>query len=297
MRRAFEERTRAPRRRDRASNTSVARGVGAALAAAVVAAVFSPPGRAVFERVREAVGVEHAEPALFSLPAPGRLLVVSAEGGGVWLADANGYKRKLGSYDDAAVVAARALRRRDARERAASRSTSTRASAGRSRAASPSGRAGKGRGPTRGSPTSRASGLRVVAGDGTGDHLLDRNARRGRRRPGHRGAGFAITVRLRRRRDRPAERRRGVSCGAARSTSSPTALQWSTDGTVARGRSPRRGCVVLDGAGHVRRTISMLGSAADCRPRSSRARTSSPSSHPLAGPQRGAARRRRPSRT
>ena len=113
VRRAFEERTPPPRRRDRASHTLLLAAVGAALVTAVLLAVFSPPGRAVFERVREAVGVEHADPALFSLPAPGRLLVVSAEGGGVWLADANGFKRKLGSYDDAAVVAARALRRRD----------------------------------------------------------------------------------------------------------------------------------------------------------------------------------------
>ena len=101
VRRAFEERAPAPRRRTRSSSALVLAALVAALTTAVLAAVFSPPGRAVFERVREAVGVEHADQALFSLNAPGRLLVVSAEGGGVWLAEADGYKRKLGTYDDA----------------------------------------------------------------------------------------------------------------------------------------------------------------------------------------------------
>src|SRR5204863_929054 len=80
VRRAYEERTPQPRRHSS--------GLVAALVVVVVAvgaAILSPPGRAVFEHVRDAVGVEHADPALFSLPAPGRLLVVSTGGGGVWL--------------------------------------------------------------------------------------------------------------------------------------------------------------------------------------------------------------------
>jgi dipeptidyl aminopeptidase/acylaminoacyl peptidase len=96
VRRAFEERTVAPRR----SRRWVAV-VAVAAAAVIVTAVVSPPGRAVFQRVREAVGVEHADPALFSLPAPGRLLVVSENGGGVWLVHDDGFKRRLGPYDDA----------------------------------------------------------------------------------------------------------------------------------------------------------------------------------------------------
>ena len=96
VRRAFDERAVAPRRSRR---WVVAAAV--AIVAAIVAAVVSPPGRAVFHRVREAVGVEHADLALFSLPAPGRLLVVSENGGGVWLVHDNGFKRKIGSYTDA----------------------------------------------------------------------------------------------------------------------------------------------------------------------------------------------------
>ena len=67
----------------------------------MVVAALSPPGRAVFKSVRKAVGIEHAQPALFSLPAPGRLLVVSADDGGVWLVKSNGFMRKLGPYSDA----------------------------------------------------------------------------------------------------------------------------------------------------------------------------------------------------
>jgi hypothetical protein len=97
VRAAFEERPPTPvRRRSRAP-------IVAALVvlAAVAAAFASPPGQAVFERVRKAVGVSHAEPALFSLPAPGRLLVVSANGGGVWVVRDNGFKRRIGAYRDA----------------------------------------------------------------------------------------------------------------------------------------------------------------------------------------------------
>ena len=43
-------------------------------------ALLSPPGRAVLDEIREVVGVERAQPALFSLPAPGRLLVTADSG-------------------------------------------------------------------------------------------------------------------------------------------------------------------------------------------------------------------------
>jgi hypothetical protein len=83
-------------------------------AAAVLAGVaFTPPGRAVVDALREAIGVESAEEALFSLPAPGRLLVVSDAG--AWAVAEDGSKRRLGDYAQAAcsplgrfVVVARA---------------------------------------------------------------------------------------------------------------------------------------------------------------------------------------------
>jgi hypothetical protein len=79
---------------------------------AVVAAALSPPGRAVLDEIREVVGVERAQPALFSLPAPGRLLVSSDAG--VWIVQQDGSRRLLGEYREASwspfgrfVVAAR----------------------------------------------------------------------------------------------------------------------------------------------------------------------------------------------
>jgi hypothetical protein len=87
--------------------------VAGALVAAAVAAVLSPPGRSVVHSLRKAVGVEHAQTELFSLPAPGRLLVAAR--GGTWIVNADGSRRRLGAYHDAAwspfgrfVVATRA---------------------------------------------------------------------------------------------------------------------------------------------------------------------------------------------
>jgi hypothetical protein len=91
---AFRERDAAPRR-SRAPFVALA----AALVAAAGAAVASPPGQAVVDRVREIVGVERAAPALFSLPAQGRLLVSSDAG--VWVVEANGRKRLLAGYREA----------------------------------------------------------------------------------------------------------------------------------------------------------------------------------------------------
>ncbi len=256
VRRAFEELPQPSRRRARPGNRLLLAGVGAALVTALVAAVFSPPGRAVFERVREAVGVQHPDAALFSLPAPGRLLVVSAEGGGVWLANADGYKRKLGSYDDAEwsphglyVVATR-------RNQLAALDVDkgVRWSLARPDVAWPT---------WTGTRTDTriaylaASGLRVVGGDGHGDSLLDGTAASVAPAwaPGRR---FAITYVS------------GSSTIVLRDTDGhvvwrhqvdvlPSGLQWSTDGRLLAVQSAHR-ILVLDRQGHLRRTISSLGS-------------------------------------
>ena len=70
-----------------------------AVAAVIVAVAFTPPGRAVVDSVRKAIGIESAEKALFSLPAPGRLLVVSDEG--AWAVGEDGSQRRLGDYREA----------------------------------------------------------------------------------------------------------------------------------------------------------------------------------------------------
>ena len=74
--------------------------VALAVTAAIVAAALSPPGRSVVHSLRKAVGVKQAEPALFSLPTRGQLLVSSRSG--LWLVRADGSKRRLGHYRDAA---------------------------------------------------------------------------------------------------------------------------------------------------------------------------------------------------
>jgi hypothetical protein len=82
------------------------RPIGAvAIGVALLAAAVSPPGRAVIDEVRQAVGTEkvvgvpQAKPALFSLPAEGRVLVSAPSG--AWIVSADGSRRKLGDYDEA----------------------------------------------------------------------------------------------------------------------------------------------------------------------------------------------------
>ncbi len=167
VRAAYEERTPAPRER------KAWRPVLVLAAVAVVAgAVASPPGQAVLDSIREAVGIERAQPALFSLPAPGRLLVESADG--VWVVQADGSKRRLGDWREASwspfgrfVVVARA------NELAALEPDGdVRWSLARPRVRFP--RWAGDRIDTRIAYLSGSS-LRVVAGDGTDDRLLRRN--------------------------------------------------------------------------------------------------------------------------
>ncbi len=249
LRRAYAERP--PRRSRRRLSAGL---VLAALAAVVAAAVLSPPGRAVFEQVRKAVGVEHAAPALFSLPSNGRLLVVSTNSSGIWVVHRDGLKRRLGTYEDAAwsphglyLVATRpnelaalgpgggvrwALARRDAHSpRWEGTRTDTRIA------------------------YLAADGLRVVAGDGTGDHVLDGRVRDvapawdpARLHVLAYAADGSIVLR----------RANGTIIWRRPVGGSPTGLEWSSDGRDLAVVSAKR-IVVLDSAGHVRRTVSMLG--------------------------------------
>ncbi len=91
---AFAERKPVPRPSHWPRVAAVALAAGA-----LVAATVSSPGRAVLDEIREVVGVERAQPALFSLPAPGRLLVASDAG--VWVVQQDGARRLLGDYEEA----------------------------------------------------------------------------------------------------------------------------------------------------------------------------------------------------
>lgn len=104
---AFAEREPEPRRR-----VSWRPLAAIAVAAALVGAALSSPGRALIDDVRKAIGVEQAQPTLFRLPTGGMLLVESDQG--PWIVRRDGSKRLLGRYEEASwspfgrfVVAAR----------------------------------------------------------------------------------------------------------------------------------------------------------------------------------------------
>jgi hypothetical protein len=168
VRAAFAERERVPRRPRRLRLV-----VALALLAILVAAAVSPPGRAVGDWVRERVaGQEAAEPALFRLPAAGRLLVVSGQG--PWVVQPDGSKRLLGSYEDASfsprglfVVATSGRRVVALTPEGEPRWSVTRPEPVAGARWAPSGfRVAYLEGST----------VRVVAGDGTGDRLLAESA-------------------------------------------------------------------------------------------------------------------------
>lgn len=167
VRAAFAERDPTPQRRSWKPVAAIV------VALAALAGLLSPPGRAVLDEIREVVGVEKAQPALFSLPAPGRLLVTSDAG--VWVVQQDGSKRLLGTYREASwspfgrfVVASR---RNELV--ALEPDGDVRWSLARPDVRFP--RWGGGRKDTRIAYFSRGA-LRVVNGDGTDDRLLDAGA-------------------------------------------------------------------------------------------------------------------------
>jgi hypothetical protein len=144
--------------------------IAAATVVALLAAALTPPGQAVADWLREAVepGREDAREALVSLPAPGRLLVTSQRG--PWIVEQDGSKRLLGAYDDASwspqglfVVVTRGHEVIALEPGGRPRWSLARPGPVRAARWSPDGfriayHAGR--------------ALRVVAGDGTGDHPL-----------------------------------------------------------------------------------------------------------------------------
>ena len=199
---------------------------------AAVAAVASPAGRAVLDSVREAIAVEPAQPTLFRLPVGGRILATSHAG--PWIVRADGSKRRLGDWVDASWSPfGRFVVVSSVNELAAVETD------GRVRWTI--GRPGVNRPRWSGSRTDtriayvtrRPHGveLRVVAGDGTGDRVLDPNGAPGTPlawRPGARhvlayvdGDGAVRVV------DVDAG---DVLWSGGRRLTGPTQLEWSRDG-------------------------------------------------------------------
>ena len=172
---AFAERepVARPRRHLRALAVGVA-------ALALLAAALSPPGSAVLDSLRDAVGrdrvvgVEQARPLLLELPSPGRLLVVSPSG--AWVVNDDGSKRLLGPAGDATwspqglfVAVARGRELVALTPEGVTRWTIPQDARVRTPRWAPSGfRIAYLAGST----------LRVTAGDGTGDRLLARGVPR-----------------------------------------------------------------------------------------------------------------------
>jgi len=253
VRRAFEERTPAPARGAKgASNRLLLALAAAGAAAAVAVAVITPPGHAVLERVRRAVGIEQAAPELVELPARGRLLVVSA-GSGVWVVDADGLRRRLGAYDDAMwsphglyVVATTPTQLLTLQVGRGIRWSLPRRGASRPRWEGTIT-------DTRIAYLTPGGALRVVAGDGTGDHLLARRTGAappawdpGRLHTIAYASGGAVVLR---------EADTGTIVWRAPVAFTPTSLAWSSDGRLLAVVSAHR-VLVLGGDGTVRRTIT-----------------------------------------
>jgi hypothetical protein len=218
--------------------------------------------------MREAVGVEHAAPALFSLPTGGRLLVVSPARGGIWLVRSDGLKRRLGSYDDAAwsphglylVVS------RTDELAAVTAGGEVRWSLARRGVHDPSWEGT--RTDTRIAYLARG-GLYVIGGDGAGDRLLAPGAANVapvwdpvRLHVVAYSTGRAVVLR----------RADGAVVWRAPVGARPASLAWSSDGRRLAVVAPGR-IVVLDAGGHVLRTIATPGAElrqAAFRPRSHR---------------------------
>jgi len=171
VRDAYEERIHVPRKRGWRPIAI------AAAAAVVVAGAVTSPGHAVFGSLRNAVrGEPNAAPALFSLPTSrSRLLVNSADG--AWVVQKDGSKRLLDGYRDASWSPHGLFL-------AATRGGELRALEPSGKVHWSIGRVGRIRNPRWSSDGFRiayfAGGtLRVVNGDGTGDHLLTRDVRPG----------------------------------------------------------------------------------------------------------------------
>jgi hypothetical protein len=168
VRDAFAARVPNPRRR-RAARSLPAALVAVVVAVAVSTAAVRASGGSVLNTVRDALGVRNAAPLLTRLPVPGRLLVNSSNG--PWIVSADGAKRQLGAgftqaswsphgLFEVAVLHGRELAAIDPKGRI--RWTLARGAVNDARWSGDGYRIAYRSG----------SALRVVAGDGTGDHLL-----------------------------------------------------------------------------------------------------------------------------
>jgi hypothetical protein len=245
VRAGFDTRERLPRERHRLRLVAVA----IAVAALTAGALATPPGQAVLDEIREAVGVERAQPALFSLPAPVQLLVASDAG--AWVVQNDGARRRLGPYREASwspfgrfVVAAR-------RNELAAIEPGGRVRWTLARRDVSSPRWTGSATDTRIAYVARA-GIRIVPGDGTGDRLLSPERAPIAWRPGTRfvlGQLHGSELRL-----QDADSGRVLRRARAGLAGDVLSLSWSHDGRRALVVHPW-GVVLVDPDRDVARTV------------------------------------------
>ena len=231
-----------PRQRRRRAARPIA---AVAVAVVLIAAVVSPPGRAFVDQVRRAVGVDNAKPALFTLPAPGRLLVTA--GGGTWIAYADGSRRLLGTYDDASWSP---FGRYIAATRTNELVTLDPEGTVRWTLARPGVRFPRWTGSATNTRIAYLSGdrLHVVAGDGTGDFVAGDAPAAGIPPAWSSNLGFILAYADWDARVHALVTAKGGSLWSAMPPGPPQSLEWSSDGrrllVLSRGRVS-----ILDGAG------------------------------------------------
>lgn len=221
---------------------------------AVVAAVLAltPAGAAVHRWIDRTLGVKHARPALFSLPAQGQLLV--AGHGGVWTIASDGSRRRLGPGSEATwsphalyIAIARGDQLAAVNPRGVTQWSIARLQVRFPRWFAPSGYR---------LAYLSAGTLRVIAGDGSGDHALARGvaALAPAWRPGH---PYELAYFTRRGTLIARDADSGAIAWSHSVPGSARLLEWSADG----GRLlvlTRRAAFVYDGSGAV---VARLGAA------------------------------------
>jgi WD40 repeat protein len=234
-----------PRHRRRRASRPIA---AVALAVVLVAAVASPPGRAFVDHVRRAVGVDHARPALFTLPAPGRILV--SAGSGTWVTSADGERRLLGNYDDASwspfgryIVATRPNELVTLDTEGTVRWTLAR----------PAVTFPRWTGSATDTRIAYLSGdrLHVVAGDGTSDFVAGDAPAADIPPAWSSNLGFILAYAGTDRRVHTLITAKGGSLWSATTPGPPQSLEWSSDGRQLLVLSPGRISILDGGSGHL----------------------------------------------
>jgi WD40 repeat protein len=199
---------------------------GAALA--VTAAGLGAAGSGVVDRVRDTLGIRHAATMLVRLPTAGRLLVNTPDG--PWIVSADGSKRHLGgtgyaqaSWSPHGLYEVVVLHRRELA--AIDPKGSVRWSLARGLVADP-----RWSGDGYRIAYRSHSSLRVVAGDGTGDHLLARSV--APIAPAWNGSTHQLAYADRQGRIHLADADSGSTIWTAKPEPVPTAIAWEPGGRL-----------------------------------------------------------------